>query len=198
MKKIFSISEVPFILSLLFVALGYQLNTVSDDIKEAPSLEYTINTINTEDSSVYIIDLKNITNDKSFRNLGLNILLDSANIINIDHDVIPPSSGDVDGYHVSSESASWHFKAFQPGDKYSLKVIIDANTKNYNPRLFLTADENTVQLVRSSPYTWIIEHSKGINLSLIALWIILIVLYFVFISKRNPINPEVNEGTDNS
>ena len=193
MKNFFTLKDFPFLLTLLFGLLGYQINKISENILNSPSVEYYLYVDSTyvKGDTIYknyeCLNT-NITNHTSFKDLTINFQCNEKNSLRMFYPqifTIPPSSR----YYGDPESLDktllvFEISTLQPGDKYKLlfkstTLSKDAKSK---PSLYLKADI-TVRIIERSILTWFVKNFLLINLSLILFWLVLIILYIFKLNK---------------
>lgn len=147
MKNILGIKEFPFLLTLLFGLLSYNINEITKNILGSPSIEYdykVTETKNAQDTAYksYEYVITNITNDKSFNNFTINFEShkNSQKIFNPHTVAIEPSSL----HFITPESLDnrllvYEITTFQPGDKYKLtfESISNLHDSHSNPSLYI-------------------------------------------------------------
>lgn len=192
MNKIFTAENSPFLLTMIFGLLGYQLNVLVKEVTESPAIEYRFETIEKRDSLNKIFrniecTITNITSQKSFKNLTINFLFDefsSDQIFNPDVTVVTPSSlHNIDFDELDSIIVEFRINKLQPTFQYKLRFSTISSVGNEEfPLLFLTT-EDTVRIIEGNTQTFVTKNITTINLSLIVFWILLASVYLIKYGK---------------
>jgi len=191
MSRIFQYKDFPFLLTLLFGLLGYQLNSITDALINSPAIEYKISSkVYKTDKDMVFSDnectVTNLSNSKSFDRLKVDFTypknvkaildLKSPEII-----AVKPSSLHGDTIpHSEADMIVFRLGKLQPGFQYKLlyKTQYLKDVENPHPDLNLTTD-NTVRLLESSFTTWLIKNYNSISVILSVFWALLIIIYLI-------------------
>jgi hypothetical protein len=194
MWNFLTLRDFPFLLTLLFGLVGYQVNNITESIQSSPSIEYCLCvTDNHVKGDTIYRDyeclITNITSNTSFKNLTINFQCNEKNSLRMFNPqiyTVPPSSR----YYEDPESLDKVFLVYkistlQPADKYKLlfKTSILSKDINSEPSLYLTANE-TVRIIERSILTWIVKNFLIVNVSLLIFWFVMISLYIVMVKRK--------------
>lgn len=195
MKKLITLNDFPFLLTLLFGLVGYQINNITNNILSSPSVEYDLTLINSHIQNHKVVQsyecvVTNITNDKLFKDLTINFISEKGSKLKIFNPKIiplPPSSQHYSTpFSLDKQLLVYTILKLQPGDRYKL-TFEGKNNKDFPkelPSIYLTSD-NAVKIIDKSIATWFVKKFNLINLSLIVIWTILILLYFKVINLNS-------------
>jgi hypothetical protein len=195
MKKIITLKDFPFLLTLLFGLIGYQVNNITDNILNSPSIEFDLSVRNSEKRGdeiykSYECVITNITNNKLFKDLTINFKRtknSSLKIYNPKMTPLPPSSQHyIDPESLDKKILIYTVLKLQPGDKYRLNFETKSkiDSANDHPEIFLTSND-PVRITEKSISTWFVKNFNLINLILIIFWTILIIIYFSTLNSNS-------------
>lgn len=197
MNKLLLSKEIPYLLTILLILLGFQLNLLIEDSKSTPLIEYkyTIkDEIKNGNSVKKIIScrIRNLSSEESFKNLSFVFLHDIASggkLFDPGYIVVSPSS--IQGIKVDQAqnlTVNHIIGHLQPDQEYELLFtsILDKKKTVY-PKIFLDTNE-TVRLIESSPFTFLIKNYFELNILVCIFWIILIIAYVLFFNKKTKSN----------
>lgn len=192
LRKILTNKEFPYLLTILFVLVGWSFTHVVNRLLQSPTLEYKIRE-SREKANSLSYEIENITRDKLFKDLTFLLLFDGPakeKLIKADLVVLPPAriSGEVKlPPVVEAEYAKFFVPEFHPNWRMALKVELKVglSEKEY-PRLrFSTGDDKPIRLVPASFETFLVKHEFSIILILLVSWSLLIISYLYCLGKAN-------------
>ena len=189
-RILFSQKEFPYLLTMLFVMLGWTMNRIIDSITEAPTLEYKVILKEEEGSYICVYSLQNISNNRRFSNIIFDIeqkAHDAKDSILATTIVsYPPASTRGIEREYEPDFAKFIINEFQPDWRYDLKLKL-----NHEPDLLIsfTSEQDDILLKKASLSTFIVKNEMVISVCLILLWIILIFMYLLYLDKNEKSKP---------
>jgi len=196
--------KTPYLLTILFVALGWTISQITTDLTKSPILEYKQCKKVMANKTKHAIAITNISLEKVFSNLIFKlrpeagsgvICLDSPEMIAPPPTELksPTQQKEGEGFQepecINGEYAEYSLPKLQPGA--TIQIVMNTD-KDVDVNLYVWS-ENSVRLVESSFLTWAAKNRFGLLICLICVWALLIIIYLILIHK-NPCNNQENEG----
>lgn len=188
-EKLLYTDKFPVFLTLILGLLGYQVNTLTKAVLDAPSIEYknTKKELTASNTFLYEFTIQNISSTKSFKDLTFNFMFDEMSTMKIFSPdiivVVPSSLHNIELNSQDSLIVEYKIQHLQPNQLYRLQFKTNhTNNEKESPKIFLTTND-TVRLVSSSFSTWLVKNYVLVNLLLVSFWIVTIVIYIFKISK---------------
>jgi hypothetical protein len=192
--KILTSKGLPYFLTLMIGAVGFQINYMIKSATETPLIEYDVRkaspeTVMGKDPGNkplwrYECELTNITHLTSFNNIRIQMVFPKgvdARIMDPDIDVIPPSSlWNTTARSYNDRIVEYEIERLQPGCQYILSFSSD--TSELLPGVYFHA-ENSVHLQERSIMTQLVRKQSMINVLLLGLFLLLSVGYIVILYK---------------
>lgn len=185
----FLTEKTPYLLTILFLALGWTITQVSTDLAKSPIIEYqSCKKIHTNETE-HIFTITNISSEKLFTNLKFTLRpadKSDAKCLGKPYMKIPPPTelkdtsqdlGAPEPGCVNGKSAVYILPQFHPGA--SIKLVMKTD-KNDDINIYVWCKE-AVRLVELSFKTLIVKERLKIMMWSIAIWAILIIIYSLII-----------------
>jgi hypothetical protein len=195
MYNLLTRKEFPYLFTILIGIVGFQINYLIEATVSKPILKYEMRKISEEleekEGKVlcrYQCELTNITSNRSFKNIKLDITFkegEEAEIKNPDTIIVPPSAlKNVESVSYNDRIIRYDITHFQPGFKY----LFTFDTKmgkclDFAPLVYFQSDD-TLEIKEKSLLTWLIEKQFLVNLLLVLIFIGLLFTYLIMISKK--------------
>jgi hypothetical protein len=198
--------KVPYLLTILFVALGWTISQVSTDLEKSPIIEYkTCRKVGTK-GTIYTYTITNISSQKLFKKLkfvlrpkksvGVKCLGEPEMNPQAPLELKDPEKDpnrrirhEVPKY--IGNSAVYFVPQLQPGTSIQLVMKTD---KKAEIDITLWCDK-PVRFLASSLQTLIVKKRFGFLMGTIVIWFILIFIYFVLLHKQK-IKGKCNRGEE--
>lgn len=188
----FLTEKTPYLLTILFLALGWTITQVSTDLAKSPIIEYqSCKKIHTNETE-HIFTITNISSGKLFTNLKFTLRPEDTTdtkCLGEPKMIIPPPTelksisqdlGAIQPECVEDKYAVYMLPQFQPGASIQLVMITD---KNADINIYVWCKE-AVRLVESSFKTFIVKERLQIMMWSIVIWAFLIIIYSLIIHYR--------------
>jgi len=181
--------KTPYILTILFLALGWTVTQVSTDLAKSPIIEYQSCKKNHPNVTEHIFTITNISSEKLFTNLKFTLrpVDTTAKCLGKPEMIIPPptelkgTSPDVGATEpecIQDKYAVYKLPQFQPGASIQLVMKTD---KSSDINKYVWCKE-AVRLVELSFFkTTIVKERLQIMIWSIAIWAILIIIYSLIV-----------------
>lgn len=193
MNTIWKAKEVPYLLTLLFGALAFQVNTIVENITSTPIIQYDYE-IEREEAKGDLTEryvkcsIENISSVTSFKELSFKFRYLSGAKTQIHtpkYRVISPSSiQTIEVNEALNMIVSFKVGHLQPGQKYEFFfTTLGGADDPVFPKLFLDTDE-TVRLIESSFLTFLGRNYIGINVAFAIIISLIIIIYLSYLSKN--------------
>lgn len=193
MYRLLTRKNFPYLLTIIIAIIGFQINYLIKITIETPIVAYELKeisekTVKGETIKNYECELKNITNNSSFKNIALNFLFKQdidAEILNPDFEAIPPSALlNVDPKSLNNLIVQYKIDHLQPGFKYVFTFTTKMKEgESFSPNLYLQSDD-TIAIKKKSFSTWLVENQSLANLIILSTLLALLFIYLVIISKN--------------
>jgi hypothetical protein len=161
--------KAPYIVTIIVAGLAWALTHVVDRLLGTPLLTYQTQITESSGKKSLYVTLKNITRDKTFRNVRVILtaatgdLITNAAVIPIQ----PAWEGDEPGTR-EGRTFDFKFSEMQPGSQFEISVTFGGIDQ---PTLRMSTDD-TINFVRPSWETWIVENEISLLACLVVLGII--------------------------
>jgi hypothetical protein len=152
--------KAPYAVTIVMAALTWAVTHLADRLLSTPMVKYSVQRLSTKDGQTLYLTFKNVTRDKTFKQLQL-VLTAPSNGVIISGAVIPvePASEGDRPYRVAGRTFEFTFPEFQPGWQIELSVNY---TGSAQPSLRLSSPEQTVYALTPSIETVIVEYDVEI------------------------------------
>jgi hypothetical protein len=176
--------KAPYAITIVMAALTWAATHLADRLLSTPMVKYSVQRLATKDGQTLYLTFKNITRDKTFKQLQL-ILTAPSNGVIISGAVIPvqPASEGDQPYKVEGRTFEFVFPEFQPGWQIELSVNY---TGSAQPSLRLSSPDQTIYAVTPSIETAIVEYDIEILAGLATIWIVALLLIWLYVATRTP------------
>lgn len=193
--------KTPYLLTILFVALGWTISQVSTDLTKSPIIEYKQCRKTKTNETKHIFTITNISSEKAFSNLIFNLRPEptsGAKCLGETRMIVPPPTelknpsqeeGACQPECVNGKYANYILPQLQPGAIVQLVMNTD---KAADVNIYIWCND-PVRLVESSLQTLVVKNRFCVMIGLICIWAFLISLYLVLLHKKRRSNPK-NEG----
>ena len=168
MKKIITSTNAPYLLTIFVALTGWTLNEITQDLSSIPVISYHANTIEKQMNREIIFE--NISNNISFKNLGITIFDRSISCSS------SPNTEPVKGIDLSGEvtplctdrrSILQTLKSMQP----DASIMIKYSVHKLHGDFHIAADSNgAVRVLKNGFWTFLIKSKRNILLSLLGIW----------------------------
>jgi hypothetical protein len=196
MSPILLSDKVPYLLTILIGLAAWQLNTIVQLQTSTPTLAYRYTVTNSTVTEKGVeeeleCELTNLSNGIAFRNLTIQAayktdLPDPKRVEDPVTVPVAPATILLDSlakseYHLMNE---YKIPVIQPGMQYILQmsVLRNVNIQEF-PKLYLDTPD-TVRLTGPSFQVWLAKNQLSIHVALLAAWILFIITYLMFLSKK--------------
>ena len=161
--------KAPYIVTLIVAGLAWTLTHIVDRLLATPLLTYQQQIIENGGKKSLYLTLRNITRDKTFRNVRLIVTATPGGTI-IDASVIPiqPAwEGDQPGT-MAGRTFAYTFSEMQPDSQYEVSVTYGGS----DPPTLRMASDGTISFVHRSWETWVVENEISLLAYLLGFGII--------------------------
>lgn len=202
MDRAFTITNFPYLFTLLVAIVGAQLNYLIEDTLSTPLVEYTLSPVDGSlDNQVLTIGKKevpviarsykgrisNITKSFSFKDVQLTIVFPEGRVAVFRKPVfepVPPSALNNWQDVVGSRGLEYTIAHFQPGFEYTFSFDVLTSDPDTIPKPYLQSS-STVHLKERSWLTKLVRYQSAVNLSIFIILLVVLSLYLaVFIKKK--------------
>jgi hypothetical protein len=183
LKKLLLAENAPYLLSLLFICLGWTITYLIDKTDKLPVVEYDYNQEKTDTSLMHKYTITNISNTL-FKDLSLsfiNINSSGSKIINVRENPIEPTTLLTSNSVLSELNWKIPILNFQP--RSIVEFYIETEGK-HNLKFRGTSSQQVI-LLKKSPVTFIIRNYIYLLFGLFFFWAILICIYLRNYSQAN-------------
>jgi hypothetical protein len=172
--------KAPYVVTLIVAALAWAVTHIVDRLLTTPLLTYRSQIIQGAGNKSLYLTLKNITKDKTFRNVHL-IITSAQGEVMRDPAVIPiqPAWEGDQPWTLSGSTLEYNFSEIQPGSQFEVSVTF-AGREQPTVRM---SSENTIDFARPSWETWIVENENFLLACLLGFGIIALILAAFFASR---------------
>ncbi len=167
--------KAPYLVTLVVAGIAWTVTHIVDSLLASPVLVYRTQILESGGKTSFYLTLKNITRDKTFRDVRLIISADPGDLLS-DGAVIPiqPAwEGDTPG-NLAGRTFEYTFAEFQPGWQFEISAVFKG-PKRPTFRIAPRPDE-AVRAVPSSIETILVENEIPVLASMLIGWIILLVV----------------------
>lgn len=168
--------QPPFMLAIFFISVGWMITWYVSSIERSPTIQYHTGF----KDSIYTVELRNLTKDKTFKNLVF--LIEGSFLIQprvYDH---PPAwHSDIQPKGEKSSTLVFKVDAIHPG----LELKLSAKEKGASTPVFKmkTATEPVRLVQKFSVNAMIMRNYEFLIMIILSLWGIAILIYYKIISK---------------
>jgi hypothetical protein len=190
--------KIPYVLTGLFLALGWSANSVMTRWREEPIVAYRLAEEQDEGKRVKTISVKNITSDRVFNHLTIMPFFPNSKITRV-YAVAPeppaglanPSNkavGWVDWPSAAYDCdldvsyAKFQIRVLRPGDRYILKF--QAETSERPDLKYLTEEDEPLRFVPVGVKTFLLEYELGLLVGAAFIIVLLICLHIVLVAPK--------------
>jgi hypothetical protein len=197
MRKPLLSDNLPYLLTVLFGLVAYQLNHIVTYVSELPLIAFDYRILNQNDSSNMVtqnleIEIENINRKKGFDNLVFDVKYSSefgqdSEISSPELIPIAPAAILPDTLVTNRHLRLNHYviPRLHPGGLYLMRLTVRHPKKIKDfPKLYLRTNQD-IWLTETNWEVFVVSHQLGINIMLLILWTVLILFYFYFITKNN-------------
>jgi hypothetical protein len=183
--RVVRLEKFPYLLTLLFVLLGWGLTHTVDRLLDSPLIEYTVKQEAKEGSVNIEYQITNITRDKLFKGLSFLVMLPDtpkARIVKASWAVLPPIRLDPSAKEPDTNAmrAIYYVPQFHPNCSIRLQVLISGSVV---PPLRFSSSDTAVMLIHSSLQTFLVRNEICILVILMATWSIAILAYGIYLGR---------------
>ena len=188
-----SYEKVPYLLTILFAALGWTLLQFSSELTQSPVLEYSKTLCGNKETKV-IYTFTNLSNDTLFTELHAKIMFRTQRgkeLVKDDlklqlravppHGIGQPNKPEMGTRSIRSETildyVSFHIPRLSPGAIVTASV---KSNKKFTPQLVIECDK-AIKILESSYQTGLLKYRFTFLLVLIAVWSLLIMFYIAYL-----------------
>jgi hypothetical protein len=170
--------KAPYIVTILLAALTWSLTHFADRLLATPMLRYEIQDLSSQDRKTQFLTFKNITRDKTFRDVHL-ILAAPADGLFTEGAIIPiqPAWEGDQPYQMAGRTFEFTFPEIQPG--WTIEVSV-GYTGSSPPTIRLSSTKQTIYAVTPSAETFLVEHELGILIGLAVTWAVVLGIVWLF------------------
>lgn len=188
------IDKLPYLLSMLFIGVGYLITYLTEDINNYPLIEYDVNFQKKNDSLEiyhYKIKIGNITNNKMFKKLTLFVDYNNDKGYKI-LKARPKFKSPLyfKEYNIPDLNNGLFYEFdltnFQPN--WSFVIYVDVSG-NLAPTISFTSDE-LINFQKRSIKTIAFKNKSYLLIGLVVLWIMVIIIYFISYVKAKRIESD--------
>jgi hypothetical protein len=162
--------KAPYIVTVIIAVLAWSLTQVVGRLLATPMLRYSIEENSGAGDKTQYIRLKNITRDKTFRNLRLVVAAPPGGELTQRPHVIPSEpawEGDQPG-SFAPRTFEFTFKEIQPNWTFEVAIRYRGPEQ---PRVRMSNPDATVFIVQPSIQTWLVEHEFEVFVALVIIWL---------------------------
>ncbi len=164
--------KAPFIVTLVIAGMAWTLSHIVDPLLATPMLLYRIQVVNDGGKKSIYVTLKNITRDKTFRDVRVVITAALGDTL-ANHNVIavqPAWEGDQPGVR-EGRTFDFTFPEIQPNGQFEMTASYRTATR---PSLRISDPSGTVDAITPCVETFLVEHEMALFSGLLIFWIILL------------------------
>lgn len=171
-------NQFPYLLTVLFVMIGWSLNRIITNLTEAPTIEYSCSIEEKKEGICYTYSLINLSKDNQFDSLMFDLEPEDQVVV-VGAEIIThaPASTRVIDRKFKNNLAKFMIYKFQPGAVYDLVLITD---KKVGLRLSFIS-KTGIRLAPASFKTWLVKNELEVIVALLLVWISFIFLYLKFL-----------------
>lgn len=193
--------DAPYLLTILFGALGYTFTTLSENLYSTPIIEYRITY--SEDTVKYInCRITNVSRDKYYEQLYFELIHENKDVhfnralLNsefpyfMNHEEKSAKDVEVMGFNYYKFS----IKSLVPFSTYKVRINYKGETLNDLRLIYdinkmreenFKIDEISIYLRKADLLSWIAKNQMEFSGILIIIWILCITSYLFYINKQN-------------
>lgn len=165
--------QPPFMIAIFFISMGWMITWYVSSIEKSPTIQYDT----AFKDSLYTVQIKNLTKDKTFRGLVFRIegkYLADPKI----YDMPPSWHSDTGPKGEDSNAIDYKIDAIHPG----LEIKIAAKEKGTGTPLFkMKTSKIPVRLVRKSSFNaFVIRTYEYLIIGALGLWGLIILFHYKF------------------
>jgi hypothetical protein len=176
--------KAPYIVTIVIAGIAWTITHMADRLLSTPMVKYTIEQISSKNGQTAFLTFKNITRDKTFKQLQVILAASSDGVITAGAviPVQPASEGD-QPYQVAGRTFVFTFPEIQPG--WQIEISADY-TGSALPSLRMSSPEQTIYAITPSLKSLVVEYDIEILTILALSWTITLVLIWIFALLRKP------------
>jgi hypothetical protein len=176
--------KAPYILTIVVAGLAWAATHLADRLLSSPMVKYSIQRIADKGNQTLYLTFKNITRDKTFKQLQLVLTAPSDGVITTGAviPVQPASEGD-QPYQVAGRTFAFTFPEFQPGWQIELSV---GYTGSAEPSLRLSSPDQVIYAVKPNIETFFVECDIQILAFLAIFWGCALLIIWIYAATRKP------------
>jgi hypothetical protein len=196
--------EVPYLLTILFVVLGYTIKTFSDRLYDYSFVEYQYITTKTDDLGNYFAyRITNATPDKVYDSLKFSIIISEHDSLQFNSGKIVPSPplfiqrdlniSRKNEREMGNRYANFMLRFLIPGASYTIKIYYEGIMSHSPELLFRMSEMADAKLDFSDPVivlkkanwlTWLGKNQFTVLMILVVIWISTILIYLNYANKN--------------
>lgn len=187
-RDIIKIKKFPYLVTILFLSIGWGLTHIVDRILQSPIIEYKLTVKEcSKDWKILSYLITNISRDKSFQGLKFSLVLEDSKkgrfLSIIGPKLYPPiwESKSGEKPHLEPEYVEFDVKELQPNSKVGVEIKLSGD---YYPDLRFSSENQTIILLKANCETFLVKNEFYIILGLIGFWFVLIVFYLYCIARN--------------
>jgi hypothetical protein len=172
--------NTPFIVTLVIGVLGWTLSHIADRIEQSPAIKYSLTQETVGPNSWVNLDIKNITENKKFKNLTIVLAAPDKSSFK-DAQIVPrPPAFEGDApWRLAGRTAQFTIPAIQPG--WEFHIMGEYNGTGKAVVRFISDDsESVVRAIEPSIETWLAEYESDILYGLVIVWLLVLTGHLLF------------------
>jgi hypothetical protein len=183
--------KLPYVVTLLFAAIGWGVTHTVDRVLKAPIIEYRTQVVPGPDAetSVFIAKLRNLSHDRVYGKIAVVFLLPASSHGKFTYarvDATPPAWEGRAQPKWEGRSVRFNLPALYPAGELALSAHYTGDSA---PLLRLAEAENALRLTGPSLETFLVDHEITIIVCAISLWAVLLLFLVVRRSPRKTVSP---------
>jgi hypothetical protein len=180
--KAISGEKVPYLITVLFVSVGWVITYSVDRVNNSPTVIYTTSERDSGQTRFFTVEIRNATRTVRLTNLVVSVRLegkDSHSIIqHVAIEPMPPAwNGNQAPSGASGDMADFPIEYLQPG--WCFQLITQFSGADV-PKVYLTKSPDPVRFVEPTIETWFLRHEMTILIAMLGVYTGLIVLIIVY------------------
>ena len=181
-------NKAPLIVTLVLAIVGWAVAHTVDRITAAPTIEFDTETYNRHGQNIFVVKLINLSFDRAFRDLLLQLQASSGGRIT-DFNILPVEPGfeGNEPTHVLPTGDAWFsFAEIQPEGTFFARAVYTGDP----PRVRISLKDGTARIVTGSLETFLVQWEIVIFAVLIAFGILFLSGYALWQGCRRKPPPE--------
>jgi hypothetical protein len=179
--------KIPFLFTLILTIIGWAVAHVVDRISTAPTIEFETSNRVRGSEKVFIVQLTNLSSDRTFRGLQLQLQAPTASKVTALYirPVEPGFEGD-EPTHVAQTGDAWFkFAELQPEGTF----FAEATYTGDPPKVRISLENGTARVVAPSLETFLVRYEVKVLIGLICVGMFLLVIYWLSQRSRPRLAP---------